>query len=433
MQKEVFQQLGLVLATKKGKGYGLLLILGIVANLLGLFISNQLLPIAALLFMAVIGGTLFYEAAASKRETMIRARLEREFNSIVDHVHEGVVIYRPDSVVIGMNQAAERIFKIESREVLGKRMDPGLVKDAHLSAFIQTLFPSLAPRVVQLSDAGAWPQITTITLQNPSRELNTSLHPIADARGGSIAFLKLIKDLSEEEMMAASEKEFVSVAAHQLRTPLTAISWSLESLTKLVKDGGKEVTDLVSETRNLVERTLKTTNDLLDVTKIEQGKLEYHPVDTDLVVTMEKILQVVAPIAKAHEVSVFLNPPEAALPLLNLDENRISAAVINFLDNAIRYNIRGGKVMVSFELKAAPPAVKVSITDTGVGIPQEDLGKLFGKLQRGSNIAQVEPNGSGLGLYIAKNIIVHHGGEVGIDSELNRGTTVWFTLPLRKE
>ncbi|MFH1161686.1 MAG: ATP-binding protein [Candidatus Jorgensenbacteria bacterium] len=430
MIQNVFRYIKVALGNKRGVGYAALSLGGVVIGVVGIFVWNPALSVLTALLSLSLGGGLLYTIGAAEGGAMTVARSERELNSLAESVHEGVVTYSPDFVILGLNQAAERLFGIPAKEVVGKRMDPSLTKDVRLASLVQTLFPSLAPRMTQLSEAGVWPQENTVGLINPPRELSTSTLQLTDAQGKVVAFLKLIKDLTQEEALVSSKNEFVGVAAHQLRTPLTAIRWSLEALEKATEGSTPEIRQLIRETRDLAERALKTANDLLDVTKIEEGKLEFRPTDVDFVALMRKILQTVAPIAKQHEVTVYLNPPETPLPPLRLDESRIAAAVMNLLDNAIRYNVRGGKVAVSLVAVTAPPALKVTIEDTGVGIPKGELGKLFGKLQRGSNAAQIEPNGSGLGLYITKSVIKNHGGDIGIASELNRGTTIWFTLPI---
>ncbi|MFH1193209.1 MAG: HAMP domain-containing sensor histidine kinase [Candidatus Jorgensenbacteria bacterium] len=358
----------------------------------------------------------------------------REFNTVIAGIREGVITYDPDFTILSMNRAAEQFFGVTAVEVTGKRIDPGLIKDIRLSSIVQTLFPSLAPRMAQLSEAGVWPQETSINLENPARELSVTTHRLTDIQGRAVVFLKLIWDRTNEKALMNSKNEFVGVAAHQLRTPLTAIRWSLENLEKATEGSIPKIKQSVAEMRDLVERTLKTANDLLDVTKMDEGKFEFHPTNVDFTALMEKILQAVTPIAKRYGVALYFNPPAVPIPTTRLDESSIATAIMNLLDNAIRYNVSGGKVVISVEAqKTDPLSLKVTIEDTGVGIPREELGKLFGKLQRASNAAKIEPNGSGLGLYITKNIIKNHGGDIGIVSELNRGTTAWFTLPLQNK
>lgn len=453
MPRDIFRSIGTALRNRRGVGYTALSLGGAVAAAIGIFTWSAALAGTAMLLILIVGGCLLYTLGTVQETSFSLARREREFNTVIASVREGVIAYDPDFTILSINQAAERFFGVTAGEVTGKRMDPGLVKDVHLSSLVQTLFPSLAPRMAQLSEAGVWPQETSISLENPARELSVTTHRLTGIQGKAVVFLKLVWDRTEEKALMNSKNEFVSVAAHQLRTPLTAIQWLLESIEKATEGSVPEIKRGVGEMRDLVERTLKTANDLLDVTKIEEGKFEFHPTDVDFTALVEKILQTVAPIAKRYGVTLYLNPPAAPLPLLHLDEGRIATAVINLLDNAIRYNVRGGKVVISVETQrtdplsfravgpelrsvgayapgAGPEALKVTIEDTGVGIPREELGKLFGKLQRASNAAQIEPNGSGLGLYIAKNIIKNHGGDIGIVSELNRGTTAWFTLPM---
>ncbi|MEK7087029.1 MAG: ATP-binding protein, partial [Patescibacteria group bacterium] len=118
---------------------------------------------------------------------------------------------------------------------------------------------------------------------------------------------------------------------------------------------------------------------------------------------------------------------------INIDPQRLGMALANLIENAIKYNVKNGEVTVSVEELKDRPFLKINVSDTGVGVPKEEINKLFTKFYRGENITQVEPNGSGLGLFIAKNIIQNHGGEIGVQSVPGRGSTFYFTLPLKSE
>lgn len=354
---------------------------------------------------------------------------EEEFRELIRNLPDGIIVYDPDLTIHSMNPAAEAITGVREAEAKGRRIEPSFAKNPHFRTLAAVMFPSLAPATAQRSEPGSWPQVIDLTLEEPPRSLELTLHRIPVGGGPLAAFLKVIRDRTREEEMVRSKSEFIRTAAHQLRTPLNAIQWSLENLTALTKDGTPEVVKLVNETLSLARRSLKTANDFLDVSKIEEGKFGYAFGNLDLPALLRTLSETVSPIAKQYSVSVYCAPYEGPPLIVKADPGRLSTAFLNLLDNAIRYNVKGGKVTVTIERLTDRPFAKVTVEDTGVGIPPAEIGRLFEKLMRGSNVTQIEPNGSGLGLFIAKNIVRRHGGDIGAGSVLNRGSAFWITLP----
>jgi len=303
-------------------------------------------------------------------------------------------------------------------------MTPGLVEKPRYRVLAQTLFPSLAPSSAERSEAGAWPQVVTLSFENPHRELVATLHRLVDSSGIPTVFVKIVRDETRTREVFARQSELVGVAAHQLRTPLTALRWSLES----ARAKAEEAPGLIKEALALTDRCLKIVNDFLDAAKIEEGKFGLAVERVDLVMLIKPLVDLIAPAAKERRVSVSFSHSGLASLAASVDPSRLSTALLNFLDNAIRYNVSGGSVSIALERRGE--AAAVTIADTGIGIPKGEERKLFKKLERGSNAIQVEPNGSGLGLYIARNIIASHGGSVTVASELNRGTSFTITIPL---
>jgi signal transduction histidine kinase len=137
----------------------------------------------------------------------------------------------------------------------------------------------------------------------------------------------------------------------------------------------------------------------------------------------------VLPAAQKAGVKIYFDRPAEGLPHAMIDTKRLSLALTNLLENAVRYNVENGEVIVKADKMADKPFVVVSVKDTGIGIPPESIEKLFGKFYRADNAMKRQTEGSGLGLYIAKGIVSAHGGQIWAESELNRGTTISFALP----
>ncbi|MBI4033952.1 MAG: PAS domain-containing protein [Candidatus Brennerbacteria bacterium] len=353
-----------------------------------------------------------------------------EFEALVKSLKDGVIAYDTDFKILSLNRAAEEILEVAAGEVVGERITPQTMGNPKLKTLVQVLYPTLASSATELS-RDSWPQIVRIETENPPLTLHATLNRLTNAQGQTIGFIKVVRDETREKEIIESKSEFVSVAAHQLRTPLTALNWSLENLEGELGDK-PELQEKLKSASDLVERMTKIVNDLLDAAKIEGGKFGYKFEDAELSEFLNQIISHVKPVAAEYGVEVRYEGGAARYGV-RIDRDRLGMAVSNILDNAIRYNTKGGNVVISLETTDMRGSfVKVKISDSGVGIPQEDLAKLFEKFYRGSNVIQLEPNGSGLGLYIARNIIKRHGGDIGVESAVGRGTTVWVTLPLDK-
>ncbi len=222
--------------------------------------------------------------------------------------------------------------------------------------------------------------------------------------------------------------EFVSIASHQLRTPLTCMRW----LLNLLKDGhcGEADTatfiDLIKEN---TERMIKLVNDLLDVSKIEMGKNTFIPCQTNIHVLVQKIINNSTLFAKANNISLQLEAPET-LSNVYTDPDKISLVIQNLIDNAIKYTKGQGEVKTI--LQEEKNTVKVTIKDTGVGIPKSQQKHIFQKFFRSDNIMKHQTIGTGLGLFIAKAVIEQSNGKIWFKSEEGKGTTFYFTLPIYK-
>ncbi|MDI6733966.1 MAG: ATP-binding protein [Patescibacteria group bacterium] len=401
--------------------------------LLTVFVGFFYLP----LFLAIITTTIFIGIAIFlvrlslssiliKKEVLFK---ESELETIIEYLHDGIIIYGLNFKILKLNKAAQEIFQIKEEEIVDQIINPDWIKNPKFKSITQVIFPSLAPTVHQLSEPDNWPQIVEILTDEPVLSLETTLHRLID-NNKPIGFLKVVKDRTREKSILQSKTEFIDVAAHQLRTPLTAINWALENLKKITLNSPPEAKEILDQAMLIAGRALKITNDLLDASKIEDGKFGYNFKNVDFVSFIKEIIGTAEPIAKQHQVTIFFVDSFTKPLFLNIDPERMGTAILNVIENAIKYNIVNGKVKITLSEEENRPFVKVIIEDTGVGIPEEDSKKLFKKFHRGANVQQLEPNGSGLGLYITKNIIERHGGEIGFNSILNRGTKFWISLPI---
>lgn len=353
----------------------------------------------------------------------------RQLEIIISDLNDGLIAYDNRFTIQIFNPAAERIFSIKKEQVLGQAFGPERAQELPFRLLAQTIFPSLAPLVIERSEPGVYPQIVDLSFTDPKRELRVSTSRVLTPTGETTGFIKLVKDKTREAELIRSKSEFITIAAHQLRTPLTTIHWVLEGLKGKEKLEAEDQELVISGLKDSV-KLLKIVNDLLDVSKIEEGKFGYDLRQVNIIEFLSSLLMNAENMAKKYEVKLYLDKGQETAVSLTIDPNRLGLAISNLLDNAIKYNVKNGTVTVKLERLADKPYLQVSIKDSGIGIPPEEVPKVFTKFFRAENAVKVETEGSGLGLYITKNIINRHGGTIWAESVLGRGTTFYFTLPL---
>lgn len=244
-----------------------------------------------------------------------------------------------------------------------------------------------------------------------------------------IGTIEVFRDITEEQNIDRAKTEFVSLASHQLRTPLTAISWYVEML--LNGDLGKlkpAQLENLQEVASSNQRMIQLVNGLLNVSRIELGTFAVEPELLKLPEIINAVIKDLKPLIKSKRQSVKVELPEN-LPELKLDHNLINIVFQNFLTNAVKYTPARGKIQVTAEKRSQD--ILFAISDNGYGIPKKDQSQIFTKMFRADNAKLKDTSGTGLGLYLVKSIIEQSaGGKVWFKSQENKGTTFYFTLPL---
>lgn len=245
-----------------------------------------------------------------------------------------------------------------------------------------------------------------------------------------LGIMKIFYDITREKMIDDMKSEFISVVAHQLRTPLSAIKWSL----KMILDGdvgrvNAEQKEFLQKGYASNERMINLVNDLLNISRIEEGKFGYKFEIASIETALDDALKSVRELIKARSIKLIIDKPKA-LPQLLIDPQKMTLVLENLLANAVKYTPEYGKIEA--KLSKGDADIVVTIKDNGVGIPKSEMPKLFSKFFRASNVIRMETEGSGLGLFMVKNIIEKHGGSIEIVSEEGKGTVVTVSLPLQR-
>ena len=251
-------------------------------------------------------------------------------------------------------------------------------------------------------------------LERLNGELEASNRELNDANAK-------LRELSE------MKEEFLALTTHDLRSPLTVISGVINFFTS------GRLGDLTAEQKNMVSMMERNTqslielvNDLLDASKLESGTMRLDLTSIDLGGLVRELREGMVPMAREKGITIEESVP-AALPPLRADRPKLRRVLVNLLSNALKFTPKGGRVEVS----AAPENgfVRVSVTDTGVGIAPEDMERLFDKYEQARSRATRSEKGTGLGLYITRQLVELHGGKIEARSELGQGSTFSFTIP----
>lgn len=383
--------------------------------------------ISFFLFILLSATVVFNNLRLAKSNLEIKVE-RNTLSSLIGSLNDGVIAYDIDFKVLVFNRAAGAILQVPAAEVVGQTFSPEVARAIKSRLLAYAMFPSLAPIAVTRSQPDAPTQIADISLDNPQIELRVATTKIIDPAGKLLGFVKVIHDRTREVEVLKSKSEFISAAAHQLRTPLNSLAWAMETLTK-ESSLGDSARELISTSAKVTQKMLKIVNTLLDAAKIEEGRFGYQFESVELVAFLENILKEAAIFSREYKVNVYFEKPSEPSAVITADPAKLSMAFNNILDNAIKYNIENGTVTVKLERMADGPFMHISVSDTGIGIAGDDLKKLFTKFFRGGNAVAAQTDGNGLGMFITKNIVMRHGGKIWVESELNRGTTVHFTLP----
>lgn len=234
---------------------------------------------------------------------------------------------------------------------------------------------------------------------------------------------------SHDQEISRVKSDFISTAAHQLRTPLTGIRWALEALEKEPLDENQKalVESAVSKSRDLVA----IVGTLLDISSIESGKHKYVFTTVDLPKLVSEVAGDFTVQAAERKVLLTIDTPQEALPPVRADKEQIKWVLNNLVENGIRYTPAGGSVRITFA--SLPERVQVLVSDTGIGITQKDRNNIFERFYRAENAIAKENAGNGLGLYIARTVATDHGGDLNFaPNQTGPGTTFTLSLPLAR-
>lgn len=346
-----------------------------------------------------------------------KQRAEEEKNkteAIIKNLADGLLLLEEEKITI-FNPKAEEIFGLKEEEVKEKIIWAleGNEKIAPLVALFKAEKSRLFRKELSLGEDLIVEVSTAVVLRE----------------GEELGNIVILHDITREKFIERMKTEFVSIAAHQLRTPLSAVKWIL----RMFLDGdigqvSETQSQFLQKTYDSNERMINLVNDLLNVARIEEGRFLQKTQEYDTADIFSEVIGRFKEDAEKKGLSFNYILPSKKLPKINVDKEKIIMAIQNIIENAIFYTKSGG-IELLVEYVPAKKEFKVRIKDTGIGIPENQKVRIFSRFFRGGTALKTETEGSGLGLFIAKNIIEAHNGKIWFDSQEGKGTTFYFTLP----
>ncbi len=353
-------------------------------------------------------------------------RQAQKNDAILAAMEDGVFVVDHDGNITFMNRAGKKIIGRVSEDVIGKSALE-LLRQGSAGTSIASADELPVTQCMKEKSAVKGPSDFTFDHADGHKiEVDVTAAPLV-VHGEIEGAIVVFRDVGRERAIDKMKSEFISVASHQLRTPLSSIRWYAEML--LDGDAGKlneEQGDYIKEMSKSLDRMAGLVRSLLDVSRIESGRIQVNPVPTALGEIIGGVIEDVKALIEKKKQNVKLEEDET-IPQINLDPSLIHEVVMNLTTNALKYTPEGGHVTIASS--QTNDMIKIKITDDGLGIPDEQQERIFSKFFRADNAVSSVTDGNGLGLYITKAIVDSSGGEIGFSSTMGKGTTFWFTLP----
>jgi len=350
----------------------------------------------------------------SNRIDIIRSQ-RRELETVLSSMLEGLVAIDNEERIISINQAAANWFEVETQSAQGRNLQE-IIRNQALQKFVTDALQNGDPMEGDVT-----------AFQNGERVLNVKSSPLLDAAHKRIGTLIVFNDVTQLRRLENMRRDFVANVSHEIKTPLTAIKGFVETIHHGNVEESEEISRFLGIILKHVDRLNAIVEDLLSLSRIEQGSeagignFEIKQVKG----IIKSAIQICRPKAEQKDVSIKLNCPDELE--INMDAMLLEQAVVNLLDNAIKYSDNNSEVRI--QAKDDNGSVNISVKDTGTGIAQKHQSRLFERFYRVDKARSRKLGGTGLGLAIVKHIVQAHSGSVSVESKLGEGSTFTIHLP----
>lgn len=368
---------------------------------------------------------LLDQAQALEEQVEIAKRARSETDAVLDAVQDAIFLVTGKKKVVWANQRTEEIFGVQLMKM------NQLNSPEWAAAFAQVFVDGEGMRSLVLN-AFEHPnqeisEIVAIKWPQP-RELLMFSGPVMAQGGATYGRVFAFRDVTKEREVDRMKTEFVSMVSHEFRTPLTSIKGYTDLLTSgEVGELSEDQTEFLQIVQTNADRLLALVNDLLDISRLEQGRVELREVTVDMIPLIQGAMVTLQLQMQSKQQQLLLDLPPS-MPPVRGDATRIAQILTNLLSNAHKYTPAGGTITISAAREG--DFLRVSVTDTGVGMTEEEQANLFTRFYRAKNIATQDVGGTGLGLTITRTLVEMHGGAITVQSAPDVGSTFSFTLPI---
>ncbi|HYS11593.1 MAG TPA: ATP-binding protein [Myxococcales bacterium] len=368
---------------------------------------------------------------ASERDRMLTERMEAdrrfaELRAVFDWDPNGIALFDSAGLLRMASHRTEEIFGIPLRAMYGQPYDE--IYRRKLEQANPQGRPALLARIRRIFADRSSASRDEIELERPKhRWLTRSTVPVRGVSGEYLGRLFVYLDVTEQRELDRQRSDFLTVAAHELRTPLTPLSMYLQSIERRLARGQAVENNLVTKARRQVDRLGGLVEDLLDLSRLESRRLRLGSEDVKVNELVDAVVADFRGQTRNHDI-VFHRSPEPLL--VKGDHERLEQVLVNLLTNAIKYTPQGGQIVVAVE--RGDGEVRVSVKDPGIGVPAEEQPMLFQRFFRAANANTRNYSGLGIGLFVSNEIVKRHGGRFEVSSEVGKGSTFCFHLPLAR-
>jgi len=340
---------------------------------------------------------------------------KKKTERILHEIDNGVIVTDIYGKTVLINPAAQKMFAGITKGPLSQDLST-----------LPNLLPNLSRTFNDLTESVTEEIEILDSRLDMSRIFRFTSFPFRDEKGLILGKITVFHDVTHFKEVDRLKSEFVSQVSHELRTPLTSIKGYIDNLRDgITGELNEKQTEYLTRMEKNAERLIRLISDLLDISRIESGKMNLHVVPFQFYELIGGVVNSLRPLFTQKRLEMLLNPFEGD-GCLHGDRDRLEQALTNLIDNAIRYTPNGGRITISLEQNHQ--FLKTTIKDTGVGISPEDQSRIFDRFYTLDQCTLSGPKGTGLGLFITKNIIEMHGGEIRVSSEVGKGSEFSFTL-----
>lgn len=354
-------------------------------------------------------------AAEAQRKFKKTLTEKKQTEAIVRSVAAGVVVVNNKGEVLLMNPAAEKLLDTKKEEKIGRSLTEGAKKEQLFS-------------LAKSTSLDGETDIEINSNEDTKKILRSSSAVIEDENGQTVGMVTVLNDITKQKELDAMKSQFLSNVTHELRNPIGAIK---QSISVILEGVTGELTEpqrkFLSNAKRNLDRLSALVDDILDLSKLEAKKMDLSLRGSRVENVINEVCETLGTWVKNKDITLLKDIPEE-LPEITIDPDRIIQVLINIISNAIKFTPQDGTITVGAKLSPKKDFMLCTVKDTGVGIPKEDLSKIFGKFQQAKNRSAGDKSGTGLGLTIAQELVQLHGGTITVASEEGKGTTFTFTL-----